>query len=193
MPNRRRKQKLPNYAVQFIGYSARIIARKGNADYASLDFVSGTAALFANEGYLIVPNRAAMSSAVADLPNCVDELKSLIKSVTPGTDGHQVELRGGEISIWFNRGADIERFISQVMQRYRAIEPMLEPAEKLGSEIKRLPYADYLDEIAKTGVSRVVSYGVAFFVDGKLAYYPERQTLLIKPTEDGRTFQVRQH
>ena len=43
---------------------------------------------------------------------------------------------------------------------------------------------------AKTGVARVVSYGDAFFVDGKLAYYPERQELLIKPLEDGRTFQV---
>ena len=73
---------------------------------------------------------------------------------------HRVELRGGEVSIQFNRGADIERFVSQIAQRYRAIKAILEPAEKLGSEIKRPPYADYLDEIAKTGVSRVVSYGV---------------------------------
>jgi hypothetical protein len=44
MLNQRRKQKLPDYGVQFIGYSARIIARKGNAEFASLDFVSGTCA-----------------------------------------------------------------------------------------------------------------------------------------------------
>jgi hypothetical protein len=40
MLNKRRKQKLPDYAVRFMGYSARIIARRGNTDYASLDFVS---------------------------------------------------------------------------------------------------------------------------------------------------------
>ena len=186
MLNNRRKQKLPDYAVQFIGYSARIIAREGNTAYASLDFVSGTAALFADEGFLVVPKRAALSSAVADLPRCIDELKSFAKSVTPDSGMHRVELRGGEVSIQFNRGSDIERLVSQLARRYRAIEPILEPAEKLGSEIKRRPYADYLDEIAKTGVSRVVSYGVAFFVDGKLAYYPERETALIKPTADGR-------
>ena len=193
MLNKRRKQKLPDYAVQFIGYSARIIAREWNTDYASLDFVSGTAALFANEGHLIVPKRAALSSAVADLPRSVDQLKSSVKSVTPDSGMHRVELRGGEVSIQFNQGADIERLVNQLARRYRAIEPILEPAEKLGSEIKRPPYADYLDEIEKTGISRVVSYGDAFFVDGKLAYYPERETALIKPMADGRTFQVLEH
>jgi hypothetical protein len=137
-----------------------------------------------------VPKRAALSSAVADLPRSIDQLKSLAKSVTPDSDGHQVELRGGEVTIWLNRGADLERFVDQIARRYRAVEPILEQAEKVGSEIKRPPYADYIDEIAKTGVARVVSYGVAFFVDGKLAYYPERQVLLIKPTENERTFQV---
>ena len=44
MPNKRRKhERLPNYAVRFVGYSARIIPRKGNAENASLDFVSGAA------------------------------------------------------------------------------------------------------------------------------------------------------
>jgi hypothetical protein len=160
MLNKRRKEKLPDYAVRFIGYSAYVIARKGNAHYASLDFVSGAAALRAKEGHLIVPKRAALSSALADLPHSIDQLKSLV----PNREGHRVEVRGGEISIRINRGADIERFVSQIARRYRAIELILEPAEKLGSEIKRPPYADYLDEIAKTGVSRVVSYGVAFLL-----------------------------
>ena len=193
MLNKRRKQRLPDYAVQFVGYSAYITARKRNAHYASLDFVSGAAALRANEGHLIAPNRAALSSAVADLPRCIDQLKSLVKSDTPDSDGHLVELHRGEVEICVNRGADVERFVSQLARRYRAIEPILEPAEKLGSEIERRPHADHLDEIAKTGVSRVVSYGVAFFVDGKLAYYPERQTVLMKPMADGRTFQVLEH
>src|SRR5215469_5177360 len=156
MLNKRRKQKLPDYAVRFIGYSARIIARRGNTDYASLDFVSGTAALFADEGHLIVPNRPALSSAVGDLPLCIDELKSSVESDTPDSDGHRVELRGGEVTIRLNRGADVEGFVSQIARRYRAIESILEQAEKVGSEIKRSPYADYLDEIEKTGICRVV-------------------------------------
>jgi len=53
------------------------------------------------------------------------------------------------------------------------------------------PYADHLDETEKTGISRVVSYGVAYFVDGKLAYYPERETVLVKPMADGRTFGIK--
>jgi hypothetical protein len=92
-------EKLPDYAVRFIGYIASIIARKGNAQYAYLDFVSGAAALFANEGVLLVPKRPALSFAVVDLPFCIDELKSLAKSVTPDSDGHQVRLRRGETKI----------------------------------------------------------------------------------------------
>jgi len=190
MPN---KRQIPDYAVRFIGYSARIIARKRNADYASLDFVSDMTGVFADDGYLSVPERAALSSAVAELPRSIDHLRSSVNLLTPNSDGHRVELRGGEISIWINRGADIERFISQITRRYRAIEPILEPAKRLGSKIKRPSYDDYLDEIAKTGVARVVSYGVAHFVDGKLAYYPERETALMKPVADGRTFQVLEH
>ena len=60
----------------------------------------------------------------------------------------------------------------------------------MGSEIKRPPYDDYIDEGAKTGIYRVVSYGDAFFVDGELTYHPERRTVLIKPTADIRTFEV---
>jgi cell division protein FtsB len=124
-----------------IGYSARIIARNGNAEYVVLDFISGAAALFATEGTLLV-------------------------------------------------AMQVERFVSQIAQRYREIEPILKQAHKVGSRIKRLRYEDYLEEIANTGVCRVVSYGDAFFVDGKLLYRPDRQTLLVKAGEDGRTFEV---
>jgi hypothetical protein len=71
-------------------------------------------------------------------------------------------LGGGEVIIWRNREPDFERFVRQIARRYRAVEPILEQAEKIGLRIKRPPYADYVDEIAQTGVSRVVSYGVAF-------------------------------
>ena len=71
-------------------------------------------------------------------------------------------------------------------------ELVLDQAEEIGSEIERLPYGDYLDDIAKTGTACVVSYGDAFFVDGKLTYYPERRTVLVKPRGDGQTFEVSQ-
>jgi hypothetical protein len=187
---RRKREKLPDYAVRFIGYSASIIARKGNAEYASLDFVSGAAGLCTKEGFLFVTQRAALSSAVADLPSCVDELKSLVKSALPGDEW--LEFRRGEVVFKLNRGADIERFAGQLARRYRAVEPILEQAERVGSEIKRPPYDDYIDEGAKTGIYRVVSYGDAFFVDGELTYQPERRTVLIQPIGDGRTFEVLQ-
>ena len=187
---RRKREKLPDYAVRFIGYSASIIARKGNAKYASLDFVSGAVGLCAKEGFLFATQRAALSSAVADLPSCVDELKSLVKSALPGEEW--LEFRRGEVVFKLNRGADIERFVGQLARRYRAVEPILEQAERVGSEIKRPPYDDYIDEGANTGIYRVVSYGDAFFVDGELTYQPERRTVLIQPIGDGRTFEVLQ-
>jgi hypothetical protein len=142
---RRKREKLPDYAVRFIGYSARIIARKGNAEYAFLDFVSGAAGLCTDQGCLFVTKRAALPSAVADLPGCVDELKSLVKSALP-SDGWLEWRRGGEVVINLNRGADVERFVGDLARRYRAIEPILEQAERIGSEIKRPPYDNYIDE-----------------------------------------------
>jgi hypothetical protein len=141
MLKRPKYKKLPDYAVRFIGYSARIVARKGNAEYANLDFVSGAAALFANEGMVLVPKRHALSSAIADLPFCIDELKSLVKSVTPDSDGRQVELRRGEVEICVNRGSDVDRLVNQITQRFREIESILEQAERsvLESNVRRTP------------------------------------------------------
>jgi hypothetical protein len=83
----------------------------------------------------------------------------------------------GEVTIRLNRGADVEGFVSQIARRYRAIESILEQAEKVGSEIKRPPYAE-TPVFSISSISRR-SYGVAYFVDGKLAYYPERDLLVI--------------
>ena len=97
-----------------------------------------------------------MPSAVPELPLCVPELELLLESVTPDNDGAEVVLRRGEVEICVNRIADVKRLVSQLASRYWAIEPVLEQAEKIGSGIQRLPYADYIDEIAKTGVCRVI-------------------------------------
>jgi hypothetical protein len=189
LKKRRKHEKVFDYAVRFIGYSAWIIARKGNAEYATLNFVGGVAALLANQGHLLAPDRSALSFAVVDLPSWVDELKSLAKSVSLDSAGHRV-LRRGEIEICISQDADVERFVSQIARRYRVIEPILEQAEEIGSEIERPPYDDHIYEIRRTGTSIVMFYGDALFVDGKLTYYPDRQTLLVRPIGDGQTFEV---
>lgn len=172
-----KRERLPDYAVRFIGYCACIIARKGNVEYANLDFVSS----------VLVPKNRGLSSAVADLPSCTDELKSLVKSIMPNSDGHQVKMRREEAEIFVNRGADVDRFVSQIRARYREVEPILEQAEKVGSGIERPPYADYIQELARTGVGRVVHYGDGFFVGGKLLYRPKFQTCFVKPIGNGQT------
>jgi hypothetical protein len=48
------------YGVQFIGYSARVIAREKygrEVDYAMLDFVSGATSMHADGGWVMVPKR----------------------------------------------------------------------------------------------------------------------------------------
>jgi hypothetical protein len=182
------QQTLPDYAVRFVGYSAKVIARKGNVDYAELDFVIELTTLWADEGRVLVSKRSDLSSAVADLPSCIDELKSLVKS--PMNDGHRVEMRRGEAEISIRRAADVDRFVSQITERYHEVEPILEQAEKIGSGIKRVPYEDYIEELGRTGLARVSYYGDAFFIDGKLLYRPEFRTVLVKPGKDGRTFLI---
>jgi len=183
-------EKLPDFAVRFIGYSADVIARKGNATYANLDFVSGCTGLFADDGWLLVPKRSDLGAFIADLPLCVDKLKALAESATRTSDKARIEMHCGEGEISLNRGADIDGFVRQITQRYRQIGPILEQAEKIGSGIKRPPYSDYIDEIARTGLSRVVFYGDAVFIDGKLLYRPERHTFFVEPTKAEQKFMV---
>ena len=139
---------------------------------------------------MFVPNRSDLASAISDLPSCIDELKALAASVPPTSNDHHIKMRRGEWEISVTRGADIDRFIRQLTKRFRKIGPILQQAEKIGSEIKRRPYADYIDEGAKTGRYRVEFYGDAIFVEGKLWFRPERQTFFATPTEDERTYRV---
>lgn len=178
-------KKLPDFGVKFVGYSAYVVARKGNADCAMLDFFSGMIILDAAEGMVSVRNRSDLASAIADLPSCIDELRALAASVAPTSDNHYIKMQRGEYDISVTRGADIDRFVSQLTKRFREIEPILEQAEEIGSEIERRPYADYLDEGAKTGRFRVEYYGYALFIEGKLWFRPERRTVFAKATTSG--------
>ena len=192
MQNKRPKhEKLPDYGVRFVGYGADIIARKGNATYAKLDFVTQSVHVFAVGGFVSVQYRLGLSSVVADLPLCIEELKLLMKTDEP-SDNDFVKLERGLAIICIGRTADAGRFVRQITQRYREeIEPILDQAEKIGSGINRPPYADYIEEIRKTGSCRVVFYGAAFFIDGKLEYRPERRTIIAKSSaENPREFVI---
>jgi hypothetical protein len=52
-------------------------------------------------------------------------------------------------------GTVINRFIRQLTKRFIEIERVLEHAEEIGITDKASAYSEYLDEIAKTTISRV--------------------------------------
>ena len=54
--------------------------------------------------------------------------------------------------------------------RFLEIEQVLEQTEKIGSEIKRRPYSEYIDGIEKTGRCQVEVHGIALYVDGRLDF-----------------------
>ena len=173
--SRQRNGTKPRYGVRFIGYSAMIgaIAAAGDILYASIDFVSGATALRAEEGFVRVPSRSELAAFVASLPLHADRLREVRRS------GHH-KLKCGDNLISIGPTTDIACFISQITNRHAEIEQMLEQVEWLGYKIERRPYADYIDEIARTGLARVVLYGVGLFIDGSLRFHPERRTALVR-------------
>jgi hypothetical protein len=180
------------YGVKFIGYSAEIVAihELGETAYAKLDFVSGATFVMADHGVVVAASRVELSAFVASLPLYVDQLKALTASGKTDRKGCQVELVCGEHAVYLDPGADVDAFIEQITSRYRETRKILKKAEKVGAKIERLPYDDYIDEIAKTGNSRVIQYGFAVLMNGKLIFRPERRTLLIRQGQEENTYTV---
>jgi hypothetical protein len=173
-----KQDKVPRYGVQFIGYSAQVVAitAAGDIRYASINFVSGGTMLQAEEGYVRVPRRSELAAFVASLPLHADRLLEVRRS------GHH-ELKCGESLIYIDPTTDIACFISQITDRHAEIEQMLEQVERLGYKIERRPFADYMVEITRTGRARMVLYGVGLFIDGQLRFHPERRTALVRHCE----------
>jgi hypothetical protein len=96
------------------------------------------------------------------------------------------------IKICISSGIDFRRFIRKVVKRFAEVKKLLEQAEKIGTSINRRPYQEYIDEIAETGVCRVESHGFAVLIDGTLRFHPDRRTFLMRPQDDGRTFEIQQ-
>jgi hypothetical protein len=78
-------------------------------------------------------------------------------------------------------GTKVKRFIRQITQRFEEIKLVLEQAWTIGLGIKRQPYSEYLDEIERTGVCRVEYHGDAYFVDGRLIFYPDHKVAFTRP------------
>jgi hypothetical protein len=180
------------YGVQFVGYSARLIAREKygrEVQYAMLNFVSGLASMNADGGWVMVPKRVDLGPFLRSLPNLAGELRELlcqhaakVQQESVGTDvtSKMVSLSCGPNTVSVAPGTDIDRFIQQITKRFIEIEQVLEQAEQIGSRIKRRPYFEYLDEIGGTGIVRVESHGFGLFIDGKLIFYPNYQVGFVK-------------
>jgi hypothetical protein len=91
-----------------------------------------------------------------------------------------VDISFGPNTVSVAPGTVINRFIRQLTKRFIEVERVLEQAEEIGLRIRRRPYSEYLDGIAKTGICRVESHGFALFVDGRLIFNPSYQVVFVK-------------
>ena len=183
----------PRYGVKFVGYSADVIARKYGRDvvYATLDFVSGAAFMNAEGGLVTVDKRIDLKPFLESLPKLANELQEALLRQRNGDLSQQaagergaaderVDVSFGPNTVSVAPGTVINRFIRQLTKRFIEIERVLEQAEEIGLRIKRRPYSEYVDEVAKTGICRVESHGYALLFDGRLIFYPSYQVVLVK-------------
>ena len=116
-------------------------------------------------GDSLVRKRPALSSAVADLPSCVDELKSLVRSVSPG-EGRGSNCAAAKSGSTLERGADVERFVGQLARRYRAISRYWSKPKGWVHKLNVGRTRTISTRLQKLVSPAFVSYGDAFFVDG---------------------------
>jgi hypothetical protein len=173
------------YGVKFVGYSAYVVRKGHDGQYAVLDFVTDRASVIADLhlGW-VSSKRADLGAFVRNLPTLSTELQQRLRS-DPSfsfTRGREtVCMSCGENEICAARETEVRKFIRQITKRFLEIEAVLEQAELVGSRIKRRPYDEYIDEIGKTGLCRVEAFGFGLYVDGTLIFYPNYQVVLVKP------------
>jgi hypothetical protein len=192
------------YGVKFVGYSANLIARKygREVEYATLDFITGGVSVMGNGGWVAASKRIDLERFLRILPKLTSELQDLLhqrdgelvqeSAGLPALaigKGKMISLSFGPNSVSVAPGTEIKRFIRQVTKRFTEVEQVLEQAEAVGLGIKRRPYSEYIDEIAKTGLARVEGHGFGLFVDGKLIFYPKYQIALVRQVSE-KTFEV---
>jgi hypothetical protein len=178
------------YGVKFVGYSAWIIARKygREVEYAQFDFVSGYAFLRSDCGS-VKSELADLGPLVKSLPDLKSELQALLSQ----HPAHGLEEKGrnmvtlsqGQNTVCVAADTDVSKFIRQITKRFFEIEQVLEQAEKIGSEIQRRPYSEYIAGIRTTELREVEYHGFALLVDGKLLFYPDYRVAFVKAHKSG--------
>lgn|SRR5262245_5794272 len=167
------------YGAKFVGYSAYVIARKYGRDvyYAQLDFVCGAVFMLADGGWVGVQCRSDLGPFLKTLPELANELRHLLCHGAAQVPDNIISMTRGQSTVGIAPGTDVSRFIREITKRFAEIERLLEQVEETGLRIKRRPYSEYIDDIGKTGISRVEVHGLGLFVDGKLIFYPTNQVL----------------
>ena len=170
------------FGIKFIGYIADIIALKNGCevDYATMDFVSGGVILKATGGFVSVTNRADLELFVASLPKRVNELQELLTANMSADNNHVIALACGQNSVHIYSTADPNQVIQELVERCSEIDEVLRQVEDIGSQIERRPYVEYLDEIEATGNCRVEVHGFGLFENGRLSFYPDGRTGLVR-------------
>jgi hypothetical protein len=173
------------YGVKFVGYSAVVMARKygREVEYATLDFITGYASVLGDYSS-VTSKRADLGPLVRSLPDLKSELQALLSQ----HPAHGLEQKGsnritvarGQNTICVAAGTDLKKFIRQITKRFLEIEQLLEQAEKIGSEIKRRPYSEYIAGIEKTGLAQVEGHGFALYIGRRLIFHPNYQVAFIK-------------
>jgi hypothetical protein len=174
------------FGVMFLGYGAKVVAIEGETeiDYAQLDFVSGCVILMADNARIHVPSLSDLAPFVASLPTHA----SYLREAHHGGSATTIDVE--ENSISFNGTADLDQVLLQLSRRCWEVLPVLSEAEEFGKKITRRPYGEHIDEIAATGIGRVVLYGFGLFKSGRLCFRRERAELLVDmntkaATDDG--------
>jgi hypothetical protein len=186
----RKSQELTmEYYVKFVGYSAQIVTKE-EAIHAMLDFVTGSTYLYVSGGHVIVPNRCALGPYIASLPACLNDLNAKSKRNMTGRPDSYTGLTHGDNQVRLTAGAVPKKVIRRLASRFRQIEPVLEHADIVGSQIERRPYSQYIDEIRATGFAKPEVHGVGVFDNGKFVFHPLNLTAVAKPTEREHVFQV---
>jgi len=219
--NKQEESKMPHktqYAVGFLGYSAKVIARGKygrDVDYAMLDFVRGGVCMIADGGWVMVSNRSDLEPFLKDLPKLANEIQDRLRkgrgefsqqsaglpepwdrlgalqAVLRPSAEDMFTLSWGQNKISVASSTKITKFIRQVTQRFNEVQQLLEQAEEIGLQIKRRPYSEYIDELTETGLARVEAFGWGLFVQGKLIFKPDYQVFLVRPVGTrGDTFEV---
>jgi hypothetical protein len=138
------------YGVQFVGYSAKIIARKyrREVDYAMLDFVAGVASIHVEGGFVMVPKRTELAPFLKILPTLASELKDRLRERETAGPRERLSLSCGPNTVLVTPGTELNSFIRQVTKRFSEIEQVVEQAEEIGLRIKRRPTQSILRSCA---------------------------------------------